>query len=71
MASYGQNEPHGHRDWFLLGHRVRLRDDSAGTIGVVAAIILEAPLRALVVWGDDLMTFEPLDALTEVIQRLL
>jgi hypothetical protein len=55
----------------VLGHRVRLRDDSAGTIGVVAAIIFEAPLRALVVWGDDMMTFEPLDALTEVIQRLL
>jgi hypothetical protein len=49
-----------------------------GTSKVVPAIELRevlltllAPLRALVVWGDDMLTFEPLDALTEVIQRLL
>jgi hypothetical protein len=71
MAFSGQNQRRSRRHWFRLGERVRLRSEPKGTIGVVAAIMLDAPFRALVIWRDELWTFEPLDALTEVVQRLL
>jgi hypothetical protein len=55
----------------LLGRVVRRRDDPTFTLGVIAALVLQSPCRALVLWGDEYSTFEGLDMLIEVVQRLL
>jgi hypothetical protein len=39
-------------------------------IGAVAALILQKPPRALVIWHDEMLTFEPLEALTEMLQQM-
>jgi hypothetical protein len=63
MASDGQKNPHGRRPRFLpLGQRVRLQDDPRGMIGVFAGIIIQTSSLALVIWPEELWTFEPLEA---------
>jgi hypothetical protein len=70
LASYGHKKTRGRQPRVPLGQHVRRRDDPRGMIGAVAALILQKPPRALVIWHDEMLTFEPLEALTEMLQQM-
>jgi hypothetical protein len=56
---------------FDLGQSVRQRNDPHERLGYVVAVMLTAPYLALVRWSNEVASFEPLDTLIEVVQRLL
>jgi hypothetical protein len=56
MASSGQKKTRGRRPRVPLERHVHLWDDLRGMIGVVAALILQASPRALVIWHDGMWT---------------
>jgi hypothetical protein len=65
-------EPRPSAPSFLYpGQPVRRRDDPPDRLGHIVGIIFAAPSLALVRWRDEAATFEPLEALVEVVQRLL
>ena len=53
------------------GLAVRRRDDQPERFGHIVGIIFSVPAMALVRWRNEVATFEPLDALVEIVQRLL